>query len=164
MSGDTSLPSTAMSEPQVTKHVYIASDHAGFALKATLIEKLKSRGIDVVDVGPATFDPGDDYPDYIKPLAAQVAQNTGSCGIVIGKSGQGEAMGSNRTQGVRALVYTGGNLEIVRLSREDNDANVLAIAAGFVPEDEAWEAVELFLATPFSHAERHMRRIQKLDE
>lgn len=154
----------AMSEQQESKRVYIASDHAGFALKASLIEKLRAQKVDVVDMGPTTFNPDDDYPDFVEPAALKVAAEPTAFGIVIGKSGQGEAMDANRTKGVRALVYTGGNLDVVRLARADNDANVLSLAAGFVPEDEAWKAVELFLNTPFSHAERHERRIQKLDE
>lgn len=142
--------------------IYLASDHAGYELKEALIPFLRERGLEVEDVGPVTLDPADDYPDYILPMAAKVAQNKGSFGIGIGGSGQGEAIVANRVKGVRAAVYYGGDKKILTLSREHNDANVLSLGARFVSVDEAKEAVALWLATPFSNEERHVRRIQKL--
>ena len=143
--------------------IYIGGDHAGFELKGKLIGYLKNAGHEVVDKGPLAFNPTDDYPDFIKSVAETVARETGTKGIVIGKSGQGEAMCANRFNKVRAALYYGGSMEIVRLSREHNDANILSLGAGFLGEHEALEAVETWLKTPFSGDERHVRRIAKLD-
>lgn len=143
--------------------VYLASDHAGFELKAVLMEHLTVRGVEVEDLGPHTFDPADDYPDYIIPLAKRVSGEAGSRGIAIGGSGEGEAMAANRVKGARAAVYHGGPMDAIRLSREHNDANMLSLGARLMTADEAWEAVVLWLETPFSGDERHARRIGKLD-
>ena len=110
-----------------------------------------------------TFDPADDYPDFCIQLAQKVAQDKGSFGIVVGLSGQGEAMAANRVRGARAAVYYGGDEEILKLSREHNDANILSLGAKFVTPEAAQAAVTLWLATPFSGDERHLRRIAKLD-
>jgi ribose 5-phosphate isomerase B len=149
--------------------VYLASDHAGFALKEKIKQFLVGEGYHVEDVGAHELDPGDDYPDFVKKAAEAVAKcspSTGSgqsqCrGIVIGGSGEGEAMAVNRYRGVRAAVYYGGPLDIVKLSREHNDANVLSLGARFVGEGEALRAVELWLETRFSSEPRHVRRLEK---
>ena len=143
--------------------IYIGSDHAGLELKSKLIEFLKSLGHEVEDKGAFSPEPNDDYPDFIKPVAQAVANEPESRGIVIGKSGQGEAMCANRFKNVRAAVYYGGSIEIVRLSREHNDANILSLGARFIEANEALETVKLWLETPFSGDERHVRRITKLD-
>lgn len=142
--------------------VYLASDHAGFALKEKLKYFLARLGYRCEDVGPFTLEPLDDYPDYLIPAAQKVARQKGSFGIVMGGSGQGEGMVANKVRGIRAAVYYGGNLEIVRLSRNHNDANVLALGARFVSEAEAKKAVKLWLETPFSGEVRHKRRLQKI--
>ncbi len=144
------------------KKVYIASDHAGFELKETLVSFLTERGYDVSDLGPATFEAHDDYPDTIGVLARAIENDRAALGIAIGMSGQGEAIAANRLPGVRAAVYYGGNTEILTLSRQHNDANVLSLGARFVPAEEAKEAALLWLQTEFSNEERHIRRIQKL--
>lgn len=144
--------------------VYLASDHAGFNLKNELVEFLLAAGHEAIDLGPEHLDPADDYPDFISPLAQRVSQEIGSFGIAIGGSGQGEAMDANRTPGARAAEYYGGDLDIVRLAREHNNANILSLGARFVTPTEAREAVTLFLATPFSEEARHARRVEKLDE
>jgi ribose 5-phosphate isomerase B len=142
--------------------VFLASDHAGFELKKGLIEFLRADGHDVEDMGPYTLNPADDYPDFIRPLAEKVAQNKGNFGIIIGGSGEGEAMVANRIPGVRAAVYYGKNTELLTVSREHNDANVLSLGARFISEDDAKKAVQYWMATPFSNEERHIRRIKKL--
>lgn len=148
--------------------VYLAADHAGFALKETIKDWLKEWDYEYEDLGAHELDPGDDYPDFIKPLAGRVAGEPESRGVILGGSGQGEAMMANRVRGVRAAVYYGGStaggLDIIRLSREHNDANILSLGARFVSEEEARQALKLWLETPFSEDERHVRRIKKLDE
>lgn len=142
--------------------IFIASDHAGFELKETLAHYLRMKGRAVEDMGPVEFNPEDDYPKTIAPLAKKVAKTKGAMGIAIGGSGQGEAMECNRTKGVRAAVFYGGSHEILKLSRQHNDANILSLGARFLSPKEAIAAVELWLSTPFSHEERHVRRIQEL--
>ncbi|MBI5133767.1 MAG: RpiB/LacA/LacB family sugar-phosphate isomerase [Candidatus Taylorbacteria bacterium] len=143
--------------------IFIASDHAGFDLKGTLAERLAVAGHEVIDLGPKTFVPEDDYPDYISLVAKEISREPSLArGIVIGGSGQGEAMCANKFYGVRAAVYYGGNTDIVRLSREHNDANVLSLGARFMSSNDAINAVTLWLKTPFSGDERHKRRLQKL--
>ena len=144
--------------------VYLSSDHAGFELKKELAEFLRAQKYEVVDRGPVMLEPQDDYPDYIEPMAQKVAQNKGSFGIAIGGSGEGEAMAANRTDGARAAEYYGGNLDIVKVAREHNDANILSLGARFINSEHAKEAAALFLSTPFSGEERHARRIKKLDD
>lgn len=143
--------------------IYIGTDHAGFELKEALVPFLRELGHDVEDKGAHTYEALDDYPDYIRLVAEAVAGNPGSRGIIIGGSGQGEAICANRVSGVRAAVYYGGPLDIVILSREHNDANILSLGARFVDEGEAKKAVRLWLETPFSDEEKHARRIKKID-
>lgn len=161
-----------------TMKIYIASDHAGFDLKKVLIEHLKSQNIDVEDCGAFEFDSDDDYPDFIYPCAKKVGENPGSLGIVMGGSGQGEAMVANKAKGVRAALFYGAvlpqaavdvagrksadRLEMLRLTREHNDANVLSLGVRFLTENEAKEAVDLFVSKGFSGEERHKRRIEKI--
>jgi ribose 5-phosphate isomerase B len=143
--------------------IALASDHAGFALKGELIAYLQEEGHEVVDCGPFALDPQDDYPDYCIPLAKKVASDEEMFGIVIGFSGQGEAMAANRVKGARAAVYYGGPEEVLRLSREHNNANILSLGAKFLTLNDAKDAVAVWLATEFSKGERHIRRIAKLE-
>ena len=143
--------------------IFIASDHAGFELKRFLVERLSLAGHDVRDLGAKEFAQEDDYPDFISLVGKEISREPSSVkGIVIGGSGQGEAICANKFYGVRAVVYYGGNTDIVRLSREHNDANVLSLGARFLSATDALNAVNLWLATAFSGDERHKRRIQKL--
>ena len=142
-------------------NIHIATDHAGFDLKEHLKSYLIELGHEVVDHGAHEFNEKDDYPDFISPAAYAVVEDPNSRGIILGGSGQGEAMCANRFKGVRATAYYGGNLEIVKVSREHNDANILSLGARFVSEDEAKNAVKIFLETEFSKDERHARRLSK---
>jgi len=143
--------------------IFISSDHAGFELKRFLVERLSIAGHEVKDLGPKTYDPEDDYPDFISLVAKEISRDpSAGKGIVIGGSGQGEAMCANKFYGVRAVVYYGGNMDIVKLSREHNDANILSLGARFMSPADGLKAVELWLKTPFSGDERHKRRLAKL--
>ena len=142
--------------------IYLASDHAGFALKEKIKAVLESEGYETKDLGPLSFNPDDDYPDFVKLAAEEVSKNPrNSKAIVLGGSGQGEAMVANRYKNARAAVYYGGPEEIIKLSREHNDANILSLGARFLKEDEALKAVKLWLETDFSQEERHKRRVEK---
>lgn len=160
--------------------IYLATDHAGFALKEKISFFIKNLGYEAVDCGATSFVSGDDYTVYISKLAQIIAQDqTGTKGIIFGASGQGEAMMANRFKGVRAMVYYGQTIvkggflnlftkkdkssDIIRLGREHNNANVLSIGASFVGEDEAKKVVKQWLCTPFGEEERHTRRNCQLD-
>jgi ribose 5-phosphate isomerase B len=140
--------------------VYLGSDHAGYELKVHLASHLGSQGYEVVDVGPATFDPDDDYPVFCLHTGARAVADPGSLGVVIGGSGNGEQIAANKVPGVRAALAW--NTETARLSREHNDANVVAIGARMHTLDEATGIVTAFLTTAFSQGERHMRRIAQI--
>ena len=144
--------------------IYIGSDHAGFELKEKLIPFLKELGHEVENIGAFEHDKNDDYPDFIRPVAEAVAQDEQAKGIVIGKSGQGEAMCAHKVKGIRAAVFYGGSTDIIKLSREHNDANILSLGAGFINEYASKEALKVWLATPFSGDERHIRRLAKLEK
>jgi ribose 5-phosphate isomerase B len=148
--------------------IVVASDHAGFKLKEATKSFLQKNGYEVLDVGAHEYVEGDDYPVYMKEAALKVAKDLtgGTKGIIFGGSGEGEAMVANRFPGVRATVWygeTNNSMEIIRKSREHNDANVLAVGARFANEEETRKAVSLWLETPFSGAERHKRRIAEID-
>jgi ribose 5-phosphate isomerase B len=161
------------------KKIHIGSDHAGFELKEELKNFLESNEYEVIDHGAYEYDEDDDYPDYIFPVAESVSLDLESVGIVIGGSGQGEAICANRIKGIRATVFNGqydpavnfdderaNDREIpneIVLSREHNDANVLSLGARFLSVAEAKDAVELWLETEFSGEDRHIRRIQKIE-
>ncbi len=143
--------------------IYLATDHAGFELKEKLKPFIESLGYRTEDFGAHEYNEEDDYPDFIIPAVKVLAENPGSRGIILGGSGQGEAICANKIKGVRATVYYGGNDEIVKLSREHNDANVLSLGARFLSEEEAKSVVKLWLETEFFGDERHKRRIEKID-
>ena len=142
--------------------VYIGSDHAGFKLKEKIKKFLDKKRVSYSDMGPFSYKKEDDYPDYILPVAYKVSKNKNSKGIVIGYSGQGEAITANKVKGIRAIVYYGKEKKIIPLSREHNDANVLSLGAGFVKEKEAVKIIDLWLKTKFSREARHNRRIEKI--
>jgi len=143
--------------------IYIASDHAGLELKQKLVEHLKKSNQEVEDCGPDVHDPEDDYPDFIYPCALKVSQNPGSMGIVIGGSGNGEAIVANKAKGIRAAVYYGGHEDIIVLSRRHNNANVLSLGARFLTPEQAERAVDLWIETGFDGG-RHQRRIEKISK
>ncbi|WP_119727630.1 ribose-5-phosphate isomerase [Thermomonospora amylolytica] len=140
--------------------VFLGSDHAGFELKQHLIGWLSANGHEPVDCGPEVYDAVDDYPPFVLRAAERTAAEPGSFGIVLGGSGNGEAMAANKVKGIRAaLVWSE---DIARLAREHNDANVISIGARQHDLDTATRFVEVFLTTPYSDEERHTRRIGML--
>ncbi len=142
--------------------VHIGSDHAGFELKSHLIGHLASLGHDVVDVGPATYNAGDDYPPYCIATGLAVLADPGSLGIVIGGSGNGEQIAANKVPGIRAALAW--NLDTAKLARQHNNAQVVAIGARQHSPEDAAALAEAFVAEPFSEDPRHERRIAILDE
>ncbi len=137
--------------------VYIGSDHAGFELKAFLVDHLSAAGHHVVDIGPHVYDAQDDYPPFCIETARRVVADAGSLGVVIGGSGNGEQIAANKVAGVRAALAF--STETARLSRQHNDANVISLGAREYDIPTAAGYVDTFLATPFSHDPRHQRRI-----
>lgn len=144
--------------------IFIGSDHAGFELKEKLREYLSSLGYEIEDKGAFSFDKNDDYPDFIIPVAEAVVKDKSFFGIILGGSGQGEQITANKIDNVRAILYYGGSLDIIRLGREHNNANILSLGARFINEDEAKKAATIFLTTEYKGEERHNRRLQKINE
>ena len=142
--------------------IYLGTDHAGFELKEFVKSFLEEENYNIVDKGAFWYDSEDDYPDFIFPAAEEVSADKSSRGIIFGASGQGEAMAANRVPGVRAVVFYGIHDNIVKLSREHNNSNILSIGARFVEEEEVKKLLHLWLDTEFDGG-RHERRIKKLD-
>lgn len=140
--------------------IAIGTDHAGFDYKESIKTLLQQLGHDVVDMGTYNRDRCD-YPVFIRPVALAVARGEVDRGIVLGGSGNGEAMAANRVKGVRCALCW--DLRSARLSREHNDANVMSLGQRMISIEAALEMVELWLATPFSGG-RHTDRIRMLDE
>ncbi|MGW3602919.1 ribose-5-phosphate isomerase [Micromonospora sp. NPDC005161] len=140
--------------------VYLGSDHAGFELKVHLANHLAKQGYDVVDVGPHSYDPDDDYPTFCLHTGDRVVADETGLGVVIGGSGNGEQIAANKVAGVRAALAW--NVETAQLARQHNDANLVAVGARQHTLDEATAIVEAFLNTPFSGNERHARRIAQV--
>lgn len=162
--------------------IAITTDHTGLAYQGVfgeLKDFVTSLGHECVDYGPQSLDMDDDYPDFMFPAAHAVANGECEFGIIMGGSGQGEAIAANRIKGARCALFYGtaiakmpidaeGNMsddpyEILRLSRQHNNANLLSLSARFLSLDEMKQAIQVWLGTPFSGVERHARRIQKLD-
>jgi len=140
--------------------VHIASDHAGYELKAIAITHLENNGHEVIDHGALTYDPQDDYPSFCFEAAQATVNDPGSLGIVIGGSGNGEQIAANKVRGARAALAW--NLQTARLAREHNNANVVGIGARMHTTEEALEIIDAFLAEPYSNEPRHQRRIEIL--
>ena len=143
--------------------IHLATDHAGLELKEKIKLYLSDLNYEVIDHGAYEYDALDDYPDFIFPCANAVSNDPESKGIILGGSGQGEAMAANRVKGVRAAVFYNGPDEIIKLSRQHNNANILSLGARFMSEEEMYKIIELWLSTDFESG-RHQRRIEKLDE
>jgi ribose 5-phosphate isomerase B len=160
--------------------IALATDHTGLEQLREIQEFLEREGHDCQNFGPANLNPNDDYPDFIFPAAKAVAGGDCEAGIIMGGSGQGEAMAANRIKGVRCAVFYGpavprraidaeghkshDPLEIIKLERRHNKANMLSLAARFVSLEDMKRVIKLWLATNFEGEDRHQRRIKKLDQ
>ncbi|MFI5265465.1 MAG: RpiB/LacA/LacB family sugar-phosphate isomerase [Candidatus Levyibacteriota bacterium] len=142
--------------------VYLGTDHAGFEYKEKIKPILEKLGYEPVDCGAFSYNKDDDYPDFCAEAARKVASDSGSFGIVFGKSGAGECMVANKIKGIRAFLAV--NERNVQLAREHNDANVMSIGFDFIKEEELEKLLEVFLKTPFTNEERHVRRINKIKD
>ncbi|MEY4747689.1 MAG: hypothetical protein RLZZ416_738 [Candidatus Parcubacteria bacterium] len=159
--------------------IYFAADHAGFELKNELVAFVKTLGHEAEDHGAFTFDKDDDYPEFIaaaaRALAHDAAAGLDSRAVVIGASGQGEAIVANRFHGVRCALYygaptkeqtdmSGNQLDMLSSTREHNNANAISLGARFLTADEAKTALEKWLNVGFTGEERHVRRIKQIDD
>jgi ribose 5-phosphate isomerase B len=146
--------------------IHIATDHAGLELSEDLQSHLATAGHEVIDHGPTSYDPLDDYPSFCINAAQAVVEDQASgipaLGVVFGGSGNGEQIAANKVRGVRAALVW--NVSTAELAREHNDANVIAIGARQHTVDEAKHFIDTFIATPYTGEERHARRIAQLAE
>lgn len=145
----------------MSERIYVGADHAGFALKQKLVDEIRRLGYEPVDVGPATCDPTDDYPDFAKPVAEAVSTGIAPRGVLTCGTGLGMGYVANRYPRVRAAVVW--SPEVAELSRTHNDANILILPSRFVSDDEGLDILRRFLATPFEGG-RHTRRVEKIDQ
>ncbi|MBT5576438.1 MAG: ribose-5-phosphate isomerase [Microbacteriaceae bacterium] len=146
--------------------IHIATDHAGLEFSQDLAEHLGREGHEVIDHGPLSFDPVDDYPSFCiraaRGVVADLEAGIEALGVVFGGSGNGEQMAANKVPGVRAALVWSVNTAV--LAREHNDANVCAVGARQHSIDEALLFIDTFIRTPFSGDERHVRRIGQMAE
>ena len=140
--------------------VYIASDHRGFNLKTLLVEFMKTQSYEVEDLGNDRYDHEDDYPDFAAKVAEKVSAEPGSRGIVICGSGAGVDIVANKFDGVRSVLAI--SPEQAKMTKTDDDTNVLAIAADFMSAETAREVAEKWLNAEYSGEPRHQRRLDKV--
>ncbi|OGI65135.1 hypothetical protein A3A95_04270 [Candidatus Nomurabacteria bacterium RIFCSPLOWO2_01_FULL_39_18] len=151
--------------------IFVGTDHAGYVLKEKLVSSLKAQGHEVIDKGAFGYDEGDDYPDFVIPVAREISKDPDNAkGIILGATGEGEAITANKFPHVRTIVYYGKSHSVVDdeadvlvRSREHNNANILSLGARYFTEESMMNAVNLWLKTPYSEGERHVRRLAKID-
>ncbi len=143
--------------------IHLATDHAGFLHKESVKQWLQSEGFTVIDHGADVLNETDDFTDFVSLAARAVQEDENTLAIIFGGSGQGEAMMANRFKGVRATVFYGGSDEVIQLSREHNNANVLSIGARFVSIDESKRVIWSWLSGHVGTDEKYDRRNKKLD-
>ena len=143
--------------------IHLATDHAGYDLKNEVATWLEDQGYIVIDHGAHVSDPEDDFPEYIKLAAEAISKEPTMRAIIFGGSGQGEAMVANRFPHVRATVFYGGDEELIKLSRQHNDANILSVGARFVSIDTLTRILTTWLCEPFSNDPKYERRNQKIE-
>jgi ribose 5-phosphate isomerase B len=141
------------------KEIALASDHGGFNLKIKIGSFLAKKGFSIIDFGPVSLNPKDDYPDFVVPLAKYVAKKK-SLGIVFCRNGQGVCIATNKVKGIRAV--TGFSTKMVTSTKKDDNANILCIPSDYVSDKEVKEMVILWIKTLFSGESRHKRRLAKV--
>lgn len=141
--------------------LFIASDHAGFEKKHSLIKNLENS-YEVYDLGPYNMKPDDDYPIYANKVAIAVKENPGSMGILLCKSGEGMAIAANKVDGIRAVNLSNEHKAVE--TRQDNDSNVLSLSAEELSNKEIYGISKVWLDEPFSELERHKRRIAEISK
>lgn len=144
------------------KVIHLGADHAGFELKEYIKNYLKKKGHEVYDEGAHTLDKADDYPDYAKKVAQEVADNADTKGILCCGSAQGMCIAANKVQGVRAVAPA--NLKEAQLTRTHNNANVLCLAGWSLSKKKAIKLIEAWLSSEFSNEARHVRRLKKITD
>ena len=152
--------------------IFVGTDHAGYVLKEKLVSSLKLQGYEVIDKGAYEYNEGDDYPDFVVPVAKEVSRDSDNVkGIILGATGEGEAIAANRFPNVRAVVYYGQSkcvvddeADVIVRSRQHNNANILSLGARYLTEEKMMKAVNLWFDTPFSEKERHVRRLTKINQ
>lgn len=150
--------------------IYIGADHRGFKLKEKIKPWLIEKGFQVEDCGNSRYDPDDDYPDFAAAVAKMVQQTAsnaastgeGARGIVICGSAMGVTIAANKFRGIRCGV--GINSQDVHHGRTNDNINILGLSADYVDEKDSYEMTKVFLTTPFSHEERHVRRLKKIEQ
>lgn len=142
--------------------IYIGADHGGYELKEKIKEWLAEDNIETEDLGANGFNPEDDYPDFIIPVAEKVVSEPGSLGIILGRSGNGEAIAANKVSGVRTALCL--NEEMARKAKEHNNANIISLGADYINPEDVRKIVKTFIETPFSNESRHVRRLKKIEE
>ena len=140
--------------------IYISSDHRGLELKSYLTNALTTQGVGIVDLGPHTLDPEDDYPDYAKIVSKKIQEDPENMGILICANGVGMSIAANKFRGVRAALSW--NPEHAQSSRTDDGANILVLPSNYITNEEALEVVQTWVSTNFSGEERHIRRLVKI--
>lgn len=144
------------------KRIGIAADHAGFELKKYIVQNLHNRGYDVADYGNTILKPGDDYPDYVIPLARAVSKGIVLRGIAICGSGVGATIAANKVSGVKACLIT--ESFSAKQGVEDDDMNLICLGGRVLDKNTAWQLAETFLNTVFSGADRHVRRLSTIEQ
>lgn len=152
--------------------IYIGTDHAGYVLKEKIVLFLKGQGYEVIDKGAYEYNEHDDYPDFVIPVAKEVSKDPDNVkGIILGATGEGEAITANRFPHIRAIVYYGksecivdDDADVILRGREHNNSNVLSLGARYITEEAVMDIINLWLNTPFSADERHVRRLAKIDK
>lgn len=151
--------------------IYVGTDHAGYVLKEHLLISLKAQEYEVIDMGAYEYNENDDYPDFVIPVSQEVSKDPDNArGIIIGATGEAEAIVANKFPHARAVVFYGktqsvvdDKADIIVRSRENNDANILILGARYLDEESMMEAVTTWLNTPFDGAEKHIRRLAKIN-
>lgn len=152
--------------------IFIGTDHAGYVLKEKLVNSLRAQGHEIIDKGAYNYNENDDYPDFVVPVAREVSKDPDNVkGIIMGATGQGEAIAANKFPHIRAVVYYGkaksvvdDEADIIVRSRDHNNSNILSLGARYLTEESMMNAVNTWLSTPYSEGERHVRRLGKIDK